>query len=356
MSAKSLFEYEQGARKALLLAPGKRLTRINLELHQEDDAFWPALSAWLSSSSTDQDHATLASKESYLFSLVELSAKQPGLWVRLRDALDKGAFVLPVPSQQDMQLSKLNRVDGESGIGVWHTFFCHFKQHNDLTREELSQYLAYPDWEWLKDYDDSLGWLRTLSSKGVKVISDRALYIALAHGVSDSLSRGEDQPRWIKRLKKIPNAMLGHSSLGLLLALEQGQIWCERYAIAPMNTLLAPLGDYANGIGELFWSRNYLTYSSRLDEQLKRAYVQNIDPMVFIEKTLERGSMRISPSAMPIIAQHFAEHAASLRRIPLTEKQINDLGRIGVSSDVLASHPDVKGNTKSEMLRKDLDL
>lgn len=99
-----------------------------------------------------------------------------------------------------------------------------------------------------------------------------------------------------------------------------------------------------------------MTYTPHLNEQLIRAYVDHVEPTLFIEKTLDRGAMRISPAAMPIIAAYFEQHASHVCRIPLSEKQINDLLRIGVSGVVLASHPDAKADTKNQMLRKDLDV
>ena len=355
MTGLSLADYEQRARLALLQAPGKRLAQINLEFHQEDDCFWSSFSSWLGGKIPGHE-APEAAKESYLTSFVEMAKKQPALWVRLRQSLDASASRLSVPNESTLTLSQLNRDDGASGRWAWHSFLSGFRLHNDVNDCEIKQYLAADNDGWLNDYASSLGWLQALATRKVIGISDRALYVVLAHGVCEAFRTGSDNPRWLKHLNNIPQDMRHHTSLGLLRIFPAGRAWCADNAKAPIADQLAPLGDEQKGIGGLFWMRNYSTHSEWLNDQLAKSYLCDIDPIVFMEKTLSLGSMRIAPAAMPTIATIFQKNGDAFYSLTLTEKNINDLTRIGVSQDLIAGHPCVTSSQRAVMIRKELGL
>jgi hypothetical protein len=358
VSANRLHDYEKRAKSALLLAPRKRLSRVTIELHQDEADFWSALVNWLTSENrpSTANQPFLVAKESYLFSLIEIANDQPAVWVRLRGALDKEQLVFKQPRAVDTRLSALHQDNGECGSKNWHHFLSLFTRHNQLSLSEFARYVDHPTPDWIQNYYDSLDWVSHLEKGQVKSISDQALYLALTHAIAQSLNKSEENPRWIKCLDKIPAAMRGHSSLGLLLCFERGQVWCNaNLKIAP-DILLAPLGGLENGIGELYWSRNYELYTAHLDEQLKRGYVAQVDPRVFIATVLRLGSMRISPPAMKFIADYIGQHERVLKDFTLTPDQVKDLSRIGVASAVLAAHPNVELQGRAEILRKDLDL
>jgi len=355
MTGLYLVEYEQRARQALLQAPGKRLAQINLELHQEDDLFWSSFSSWLAGKTHAHEEPT-AAMVSYLTCFVEMAKRQPALWIRLRQSLDAGAGQLRIPDEKSLRLSQINRDDGASGRWAWHSFLSGFQLHNGLTHLEMKQYLADENEDWMDDFVSSLGWLSALAHRKAMSINDRALNVVLSHGICEAFRTGSENPRWLKHLSNIPDDMRHHSSLGLLRIFPAGRDWCAEHAKASITDQLAPLGDEQRGIGGLFWMRNYMTYGEWLNDQLAKSYLCDIDPIGFMEKTLSLGSMRIAPGAMPAIATIFQKNADAFYSLTLTEKNIDDMTRIGVSQELIAGHPCVTSSQWATMIRKDLGL
>lgn len=350
-----ILEFERLAKEHVLCNPGRSLAQSTILLGQDDPAFWRCLvQEFTSASGFGAKELIRVDPQAYLHALTHLSKKDASVMQRFNVALEASGAAINPPM---MTLGQLHREgSGPTSKLQWHRFISAFDRVLGLTSAEMQSriYIAEPGRS--QDYIDSLHWVDGLKSGVAPIITDEALYVALANAVATAITEMNYSPTWAKYLNRIPSEMRSHSSLGLLYCLEGGKSWCDEHAAANTSTLNAPLGAEDNGLAGMYWSRAYESYTTVLADYIKEAYLEKASPKEIILKVKALGTMRISPPSFVDLAEIVNQNSADFFSIEMTAANLNDFIRLGVSSAVVARHPSATPELKRSLVSKEMGM